>query len=266
MLLTAFLNRLRLANYRPRTVHSREMVLNAFAATLPGDLRDATRLDVEAFLARDLAPETRRNYLQALRSFYRWCIAEEYLTVDPTAKVPSIRVKKGTPRPIDTADLMRAVEQAPARMRAWLLLMSLGGLRCMEVAKLRPVDLLQTDAGPLLFLRETKGGGTATVPAHPEIVETLTVLPIYHGLWWDVTAHRVTVATSDYLRSLGITDGGHSLRHHFGSTTYRASGHDLLTVARLLRHASVSTSQTYAQLDPTRPAEVVNLVPRLRAV
>jgi len=266
MLLTAFLNRLRLANYRPRTVHSREMVLNAFAATLPGDLRDATRLDVEAFLARDLAPETRRNYLQALRSFYRWCIAEEYLTVDPTAKVPSVRVRKGSPRPIDTDDLTRAVNSAPPRMRAWLLLMSLAGLRCMEVANLRPVDLMESDGELLLFLRETKGGGTATVPAHPQIVESLMFLPQYDGLWWDVSAHRVTVATGEYLRSVGITCGAHALRHAAATSWLRASGEDLLTTSRLMRHASVATTQTYTQLVAKRPAEVVNLVPYLRAV
>lgn len=38
---------------------------------------------------------------------------------------------------------------------------------------------------------------------------------------------------------------------------YKASGHDLLTTARLLRHANVANTQIYALLDPTRPAQVV---------
>jgi site-specific recombinase XerC len=66
------------------------------------------------------------------------------------------------------------------------------------------------------------------------------------------------------LQACGINATAHQLRHYAGSSWYKASQHDLLTTARLLRHADVSSTQIYAQLDPTRPAEVVGLVPRLR--
>lgn len=262
------INRLVLAGYRPRTVSARRSVINAFAGSLQGKaLHEAHRLDVEMFLARDLAAETRRSYLNHLRAYYGWLCDEELMTgPNPTAKVAPIRVKKGVPRPIDSEQLVRAIDHAAPRMRAWLLLMAQAGLRCMEVAALRPADLLVQKDGVLLFLRECKGGSTATVPAHPETLEALGVLSISEGCWWDVTPHHVTVQTSRYLKSLGITSGAHSLRHYAGTSFYKTSGHDLLTTARLLRHASVQTSQIYAQLDPTRPAEVVNLLPRLRAV
>lgn len=54
---------------------------------------------------------------------------------------------------------------------------------------------------------------------------------------------------------------GHRLRHFAGTAFYKASGHDLLATARLLRHSKVDTTMIYAQLDPTRPTEVVNAVP-----
>lgn len=52
-----------------------------------------------------------------------------------------------------------------------------------------------------------------------------------------------------------------ALRHYAGTAWYHVSGQDLLTTARLLRHSDVSTTQGYAAIEPTRPAEVVNLMP-----
>lgn len=254
---------LTLAGYRPRTIRARREVVTSFATYIhPLALDSATRRHVEQFLSRPgLGPSSRHTYLNHLRGFYRWCAEEGLTSEDPTAKVGTIRVKPGTPRPLSPDDLTLAVDSAAPRMRAWLLLMSLAGLRCMEVAALQPRDILNVDGNVLLYLRECKGGGTATVPAHPAILEALAVLPLRNGAWWSVKANTVSTDVSHYLHSLGIGATAHSLRHTAGTAWYRASGHDLLTTARLLRHVQVSTSQVYAQLDPTRPAEVVNLVP-----
>jgi integrase len=145
--------------------------------------------------------------------------------------------------------------------RAWLLLMALGGLRCIEVAGLRPVDLIPADTGTLLYLRECKGGGTATVPAHPTVLEALAVLPIRNGLWWSVKPELVSAQVGRHFKECQVDGGAHRLRHFAGTAFYKASGHDLIATATLLRHANVQTSMVYAQLDPTRPAQVVNAVP-----
>jgi len=65
---------------------------------------------------------------------------------------------------------------------------------------------------------------------------------------------------SRYLRSIGVDATAHTLRHYAGTTWYRASGHDLLTTAALLRHKDVSTTQVYARVDDERPTEVVHAV------
>lgn len=265
--LTAHLSRLGMAGFRPRTVDARRSCLEAFARFIaPTDLLQASRLDVETYLGRNLKQESRRAYLGHLRAFYRWAVEEELLTVAPTARIPAVRVPRAMPRPIGTADLERALALADRRMKAWLLLMALAGLRCLEVAALRPNDLIPADSGTLLWLRECKGGGTASVPAHPAILEALAVMPIRNGLWWDCQARHVSLIVGTHLKSCGVNASAHQLRHFAGTSWYRASGHDLLTTATLLRHANVQTTQRYAQLDPTRPTEVVNAVPALRLV
>jgi integrase len=265
-LLTTYLNQLRLANYRPATIRAREICLVAFAATLePHQLRDATREDVEAYLSRPLAPESRRTYRSHLRAFYGWCVEEGYLQHDPTARIPAVRVKRGTPRPVPDADLLRALDLADRRMRAWLLLMSLAGLRCMEVAALRPADLLDSPSGPILFLRDVKGGGTATVPAHPAVVEALACVPIRDDAWWQVSPTTLSSAVNRHLRAAGVSSTAHALRHWAGTNWYRASGHDLLTTAQLMRHTNVTATQVYAKVDAERPGQVARAVV-LRAV
>lgn len=251
-----------LTGLRPETLRARRKVLTYFHQSLNGrSLTHATRADVEMYLSRPLAPESRRSYLSHLRAYYRWAIDLELVALDPTAKIPGVRVPRALPRPVSQPDLALALRHAAPRMRAWLLLMSLAGLRCCEVAALEPPDLLDIEGVALLFLRETKGGGQATVPAHPAVVEALVQLPIEDGIWWDLQPGRISAVVAAYLRSLGINATSHRLRHSAGTAWFKASGHDLLTTATLLRHANLNNSRIYAALDPTRPAEVVNLVP-----
>lgn len=258
----AYIARLTLAGYRPRTIKARRDTLHAFARWLePMTLHQATRSHVEAWLARPLAPESRRAYRSALRSFYRWAVDEGHLAADPTERVPPIRVPRALPRPVSETDLSAALTRADQRMTAWLLLMALAGLRCVEVSALLPRDLIRQDTGWLLFLRETKGGGQATVPAHPALVESLARLPQQGGTWWTARPAYVSRQVSVHLRASGVDATAHQLRHFAGTSWFRSSGHDLLTTATLLRHQSVATTQVYAHLDPVRPAAVVLATP-----
>ncbi len=78
-----------------------------------------------------------------------------------------------------------------------------------------------TDAGGVLFLRECKGGGTASMPAHESIIAALELLPQRDGLWWECNRRHVSVEVAVYLRSLGIDATAHCLRHFAGTSIPR---------------------------------------------
>lgn len=261
MSLETHLNRLLLAGHRDQTIRTKRRMFGLLAYHLtPKTLEQATRDDLEAFLARPhLKAATRKAYRSHIRAYYKWLLEEGIRDDDPSYGLPSIRVPRGLPRPIPTVDLATALRVAPPRMRAWLLLMCLAGLRCCEVARLRPDDIVQTPTGTILFLREAKGGSQQTVPAHPAVLQQLDVLPIRNRSWWTVQPNQVSVDTARFLRSIGINATAHQLRHWAGTEWYGID-HDILTTQRLLRHASVENTQVYANIDPRRPAEVAGLV------
>lgn len=259
-LVQTHLAHLTFAGASPRTIEARAGILTRLTRDA-GPLPTLTEADLLTWLTRPLAPESRRAYRGHIVGFYAWCVDHGHLDRSPAERLPTVKVPQRQPRPISREDFRVALDAAPVRMRAWLLLMALEGLRCIEVAALEPRDLWIPDTGlPLLRLRVTKGGGQASVPLHPDVLDALAVLPVRRGVWWSVNARTVSFAVGQHLRSVGVRASSHQLRHLAATEWYRSSGNDLLTTALLMRHVRVSSTQGYAALDPVRPSEVVNLV------
>lgn len=190
----------------------------------------------------DLAPESRKSMRQAYRQFYGWAAAEGLVDVDPAAKLPSIRVPAGRPRPAPPAELCRAIDVASPREVAWLLLAALAGLRRAEIATLR-VDDVQADS---LRIRG-KGGRVRVVPLHPDLEAILRPQMPATGYVFDgPESGHVTVewVGRRLAQLLGGKYSAHTLRHAAASAWY-AVDRDILAVRDLLGHASVATTQRY---------------------
>ena len=182
----------------------------------------ATPETIEAMLdARNLGHKARYDWLSHLGQFYRWAIDWEHLTSDPTAKVARPRQRRGLPRPIDTGDLVLALQMATPTMRSWLSLMAFGGLRCKEVAGLDVEHLLWDDG---LLLVRGKGDKERLVPMHADVAAALRSLPrpsrgaVFrrpHG--GRFPAAQVSRDTAIYLDGIGIAATAHQLRHWFGT-------------------------------------------------
>lgn len=248
---------------RPRTIDARRNCLLRMEESAGVALSEVTRDDVEDYIEAQRAPATKRVYLAHLRAFYKWAVDDERLQRDPTRRVVAPVVKRGVPRPISEEDLARALATAPDLERAWMTLAAFAGLRACEIALVCAEHVVRTDP-PYLLLPETKGGGSATVALADVVLEELSRWPSTGPLWRpDGPVHYQVVSrkVNAHLRSLGIRAGLHSLRHRFGTQTYRATGHDLRQTQELLRHASPATTAIYTQLDPRGAHEAVNGLP-----
>lgn len=198
-------------------------------------------------------PNSVLTYVTGVRSFYRWAQLTERLVVDPTVDIPLPKRRKGRPRPINDDLLRRAILNAPKRIRPWLILAALAGLRCAEIAGLCREDILDNADQPVIIVMG-KGGKERIVPLSPQIWDELVSygLPKYgpvflrrDGQHGPNTPKMLSQIANAFLRSIGITETLHQLRHRFGTKAFRVH-RDLRVVQELMGHSSPTTTAGYA--------------------
>jgi integrase/recombinase XerC len=244
----------------------------------PVSVLDATEDDLKAWRASlRLCAVATRTYVAHGRSFYDWAIAEGIRPDNPAARLPVPGHHRYLPRPVGEKALFLALETAPPRVRPFLLLAAYAGLRSAEVAGLTAECLLLGRHEPLLIVSAgAKGRHERVVPVSAYLAGELRAASLPRSGWVFLRADgagpnrpwRVSQLANDHLRSLGLADTFHSLRHFFATSCYQG-GRDLLAVSHLLGHANVSTTSVYARFsDPAAAAavECVPVPPRLRAV
>lgn len=106
-----------------------------------------------------LAVSTQRMYLNAVRSFFTFCVAERIVVIDPARNVELPRVGRRLPRGVLSPAEMRAVLRAPdlttytgLRDRAILETFYSTGIRHMELLRLRVCDV-DLDRGYITVLQ-----------------------------------------------------------------------------------------------------------------
>ena len=248
---------MRLSGKAPTTVRSRTRTLRRVARDV-GPLDTLTRRDLEAWLAAFEKPSTRFTNLSYVRCFYRWALDEELVQTDPTARIPAVKVPRRLPRPIATDELTAALEAAPPRTRIWMELMAYAGLRVSEVAACHPQRHLNAgnDGAWWLDIPVAKGGSFQTVYLPTWLAWKLRDTPP-----WSITGQTVNHDVTKVLRAIGSQATPHQLRHWFGTTLAQTSS--AFTVQRQMRHASMSTTAGYVQVQARVLVDAAEGLPRI---
>lgn len=223
----------------------------------PVHLLDVTADQIEGWLHPGLAPRTRRRYLSTLKGFYDWAIRASCTTRNPAAELPMPRVPRAVPRPNDDDDLAMALQFADDRMRSWLLLARLQGLRTKEIAGLRGEHVMWRHQPPLLLVANGKGGHEGLMPLNEQVEVALKIYGLPSRGWVfprsddpmrPLKPKTIRTYMNRFLHGLGITDTAHCLRHGLGTDLWRRT-HDLRLVQEMLRHADPGTTAGYAAFD-----------------
>lgn len=224
-----------------------------------GDPFEATWRDVERFVdsTNMTAPSSRYAAVSHLHAFYVWAQRVELTDTDPTILVVRPRIPPAAPRPAHSTDVALALTVATGPMRAAVALAALCGLRCIELASLRWVDV-EVDR-----VRVTgKGSRVRVIPLPVAVRDALDdldravayVLDGWQG--GDRAPGRIASRRiGAFFRSIGSTTTAHELRHYCATTALGACG-DLAAVQDWLGHASPVTTRIYARLDPRRLDDV----------
>lgn len=221
-----------------------------YAGTTPEHL---TREDVDRWLERDMAANTRDAYWRSVNEFWHFMVEAGHLDQHPFSGVRRRpKSRRGMPRPLSRQELHVVMETAPpGRVRDWLILGYRAGLRSSEIAALRGENV----RGGYLTING-KGDRVRRIPIHPDVEAMQMRLPDL-GAWFpsrlepyqSVSAHRVTSAITRHFRNCGITEGScHRLRHSFATELLEA-GVDVRIIQELLGHSWLSTTQVYVKVN-----------------
>jgi site-specific recombinase XerD len=220
------------------------------------------------------APETVAQYVSVACGFYYWLAAVRKLRPDNPAQVlsrPKIPIRPPRPmvdRHYDFA-LACALTAGNPEMYLWLGLMGCSGFRCCEVAWARTNDIEEFPDGRGIGQITGKGGKVRPIPIGKMIMTTLRpfllggghIFTRPNGEPW--TPKRVSETTNDFLRSIGVHETAHTIRHRFG-TDYHKIDPDLFRQAKIMGHSNVTTTQLYTEVDPVEAAKYIEVLTRRR--
>jgi integrase/recombinase XerC len=245
------------------------------AGVLPADIRAFITLR----RSEGLGPRGVHRALSGIRSFFRYLAREEILDNPAARAVRTPRLPRNLPRPLSKPDASRTLkevaqpksEKADAawiatRNAALLTLLYGAGLRISEALSLRRSDAPLSESIVIVG----KGRKERVIPILPEVraqIDAYMALrpqastpdePLFLSRRRKPMSAREAQALMQNVRSaLGLSERAtpHALRHSFASHLLDG-GADLRSVQELLGHASLSTTQTYTQLETARLMQV----------
>ena len=247
------------------------------------DTRALTKLapaDIRAFItmrrSEGLGARGVQRALAAIRSFFRYLAREGIADNAAPRAIRTPRIPRTLPRPLSEKDAGRALAEAAthdvewlaARDTALLTLLYGAGLRISEALALKRGDVPL--GGSLTVLG--KGRKERVIPLLPVVRDAIDAYsatipfvgaphaPLFVSRRNRAMSAREAQLLMQRLRGrLGLSERAtpHALRHSF-ATHLLAGGADLRSVQELLGHASLSTTQTYTEIDTRKLMEVYN--------
>ena len=227
--------------------------------------------DIRAFItvrrSEGLGAKGVQRAMAAVRSFFKYLARENILESPAARSVRTPRIRKGLPRPLSEIDAARAIEQAGqhdiewigARDAALLTLLYGAGLRISEALSLKRGDVPLAPSLTILG----KGNKERVVPVLDQVRDAIATYeklipftgakdsPLFLSRRGKPMSPREAQLLMEKLRgALGLSERAtpHAMRHSF-ATHLLANGGDLRAVQELLGHASLSTTQTYTEID-----------------
>lgn len=250
-LVGAYLAHLRAGGYSSNTIRDRGYVLRRIDRQLPQGLPEASVEELEAELGR-WSGWTLYTYYEALTSVFSWWARRGFIDWDPTTELIRPRPPVAEPRPVDSADVVRALT-LPRPWRTAILLAYLEGLRVAEICRLRRQDITRQW---LTVLR--KGGRRMQLPTHPDVWAEVLQLPpgpvVVTRAGGQFRPKNFGIQMSKRLQALGLHGVTlHRFRHSFGTLLFVSladggAGASARTAQELLGHASLASTQIYAQV------------------
>ncbi|GAB6008804.1 site-specific integrase [Dysgonomonas reticulitermitis] len=192
-------------------------------------------------------------------------IDQEVLRSNPLEDVRYEKKEPARHRYISKNDLKRIMETPMPEPRLELvrrafIFSSLTGLAYVDMHRLYPRHIGKTAEGRLYIRKQrVKTHVEAFIPLHPIAGQILSLynttddskpvfpLPVRDMIWWDINQIGVSMGFKENLSY-------HQSRHSFGTLAISA-GLSIESIAKMMGHANISTTQGYAQITEQKISE-----------
>lgn len=218
----------------------------------------------------EMAPSSQARIISGIKSFFKYCLLEQIITINPTTLLPTPKIQRKLPDVLSFEEIEKLIgaidlsKPEGGRNKAILEVMYSSGLRVTEAINLK-ITSLYLDVG---FIRVIgKGDKERLVPIGSDAIK-------YIKLYKDTIRVHQTPAKDcedilflnnrgkalsrvmifyiikDLIQKTGInkTISPHSFRHSF-ATHLVEGGADLRAVQEMLGHESITTTEIYTHIN-----------------
>ncbi len=217
-----------------------------------------------------MTPSSQARTISGIKGFYKYCLTENIVTVDPTALLEAPKLKRSLPDTLSFEEIeiiIGKIDQSKpegGRNKAILETMYSCGLRVSEVINLQ-ISCLYLDVG---FVRVIgKGDKERLVPIGSDAIKFIKIykenirvhIPLQKGCddilfvnkrGGKLSRIMIFYIIKDLAKKAGINKNisPHTFRHSF-ATHLVEGGADLRAVQEMLGHESITTTEIYTHLD-----------------
>lgn len=204
------------------------------------------------------------TYHGHMKALAEWASLAGYAEPGVMGGIKKPRRPEQVPNALSEGEVRRLLSVAIGDIRDWLLLGLYMGLRAHEIGKIKCSDV----HGEHLYVKG-KGGKRVEMKMHPVVQRMAERHAEVGGMFWfpgtdngHISGHRVSADIGHLFKSLGIKGSSHRCRHYYGTWLVRQGVH-VAKIQKLMRHASLATTQGYLRILETDLDDAILSLPDL---